>query len=90
VRLPFVWGGLGMDEGGYAYVAQQWARGGRLYSSVWIDRPQGLVLAYRLLLLGLSRATYRSPTSQRPTSQATISDLDRDAEEGRGDEGGAI
>ena len=51
LRLPFLWGGLGADEGGYAYVAREWARGARLYSSVWVDRPQGLLVVYRLLLL---------------------------------------
>ena len=49
VRLPFV-GSIGPDEGGYAYVAWQWAKGHALYSSVWVDRPQGLILVYRLLI----------------------------------------
>ena len=49
VRLPFL-GSIGPDEGGYAYVAWQWARGHALYRGVWVDRPQGLVLAYRLLI----------------------------------------
>lgn len=50
VRLPFVFVGLGMDEGGYAYVARRWAEGATLYRQAWLDRPQGLLLAYRLLL----------------------------------------
>ncbi|MDQ1651572.1 MAG: hypothetical protein QOI35_772 [Cryptosporangiaceae bacterium] len=50
VRLPFVWTGISMDEGGYAYVAQRWAHGGDLYGSAWLDRPQGLLLVYRFLL----------------------------------------
>jgi 4-amino-4-deoxy-L-arabinose transferase-like glycosyltransferase len=50
VRLPFVWTGISMDEGGYAYVAQRWAQGGDLYGSAWLDRPQGLLLVYRFLL----------------------------------------
>jgi 4-amino-4-deoxy-L-arabinose transferase-like glycosyltransferase len=50
VRLPFLWTGISMDEGGYAYVAQEWARGGDLYGSAWLDRPQGLLLVYRILL----------------------------------------
>ena len=51
LRLPFVDLGLSPDEGGYAYVAAQWARGARLYGpSAWVDRPQGLMVAYRLLL----------------------------------------
>ncbi|PWU58150.1 hypothetical protein DLJ47_00230 [Micromonospora sp. S4605] len=50
LRLPFLWTGLGMDEGGYAHVVQQWSRGARLYGEAWLDRPQGLLLTYRLLL----------------------------------------
>src|SRR5207237_8143292 len=49
VRLPFL-ESIGPDEGGYAYVATQWAGGHQLYRSAWIDRPQGLVLVYRLLV----------------------------------------
>jgi 4-amino-4-deoxy-L-arabinose transferase-like glycosyltransferase len=50
-RVPFLHVGLSPDEGGYAYVAEQWARGARLYGpAAWVDRPQGLMLAYRLLL----------------------------------------
>jgi 4-amino-4-deoxy-L-arabinose transferase-like glycosyltransferase len=48
-RLPFL-GSIGPDEGGYAYVASEWAHGGRLYHGVWVDRPQGLLLAYRGVL----------------------------------------
>jgi 4-amino-4-deoxy-L-arabinose transferase-like glycosyltransferase len=51
LRVPFMRVGLGPDEGGYAYVAEQWAHGARLYgTSAWVDRPQGLLLVYRLLL----------------------------------------
>ena len=51
LRVPFLYVGLSPDEGGYAYVAQQWARGARLYGpAAWVDRPQGLMLAYRFLL----------------------------------------
>ncbi len=50
LRLPYVWTGLSTDEGGYAYVAQQWSRGARLYDTAWLDRPQGLLLTYRALL----------------------------------------
>ena len=42
--------GIGADEGGYAYIAREWARGGHLYKSLWVDRPQGLMLSYRWLL----------------------------------------
>lgn len=61
LRAPFIWTGLSMDEGGYAYVAQQWAHGQRLYDTAWLDRPQGLLLVYRLLLgIDDSGATIRA------------------------------
>lgn len=50
LRAPFLGTGLSTDEGGYAYVAQQWSRGARLYDTAWLDRPQGLLLTYRALL----------------------------------------
>jgi len=50
LRVPFVFTGLSTDEGGYAYVAQQWSRGARIYGTAWLDRPQGLLLTYRALL----------------------------------------
>src|SRR5438309_4284259 len=50
LRLPFLTTGIGPDEGGYAYVASRWAHGTQLYSRIWIDRPQGLLLVYRALL----------------------------------------
>src|SRR5690242_17367556 len=50
LRLPFLTAGIGPDEGGYAYVAERWTHGAKLYSQVWIDRPQGLLLVYRTLL----------------------------------------
>jgi len=50
LRMPFLWTGISMDEGGYAYVAQLWSRGGQLYDDAWLDRPQSLLLVYRLLL----------------------------------------
>ncbi|MFI5933231.1 hypothetical protein [Actinoplanes sp. NPDC051494] len=51
LRVPFLFTGLSTDEGGYAYVARQWARGETLYGdAAWLDRPQGLLLTYRALL----------------------------------------
>lgn len=47
VRLPLLNVPLDADEGGYAYLARRWAEGGRLYGPVWVDRPPGLMLAYR-------------------------------------------
>jgi hypothetical protein len=56
IRLPLLGVPLDADEGGYAYLSRQWAAGGRLYGPVWVDRPQGLLLAYRLVTsLGTSR-----------------------------------
>jgi hypothetical protein len=49
-RLPFLGVGLVPDEGGYAHVASAWSEGARLYHDAWVDRPQGLMLAYRILL----------------------------------------
>src|SRR5947209_526726 len=50
LRAPFIAAGIGPDEGGWAYVAREWARGGHLYGNAWVDRPQGLMLVYRALL----------------------------------------
>jgi 4-amino-4-deoxy-L-arabinose transferase-like glycosyltransferase len=49
LRLPFIWTGIGPDEGGYAFIAHQWAQGAHLYQSVWVDRPQGLLLLFRAI-----------------------------------------
>jgi hypothetical protein len=49
VRVPFFRWPLISDEGAYAYTAQWWFRGLTLYSDqLWLDRPQGIFLAYRL------------------------------------------
>jgi hypothetical protein len=48
VRQPLLRIPLDPDEGGYAYIAQRWADGARLYSpQAWVDRPQGLMLLFR-------------------------------------------
>ncbi|WP_035805431.1 hypothetical protein [Kitasatospora mediocidica] len=50
VRLPLLRLPLDPDEGGYAYLAAKWAGGARLYSpAAWVDRPQGLMLVFRLV-----------------------------------------
>ena len=49
VRIPFIWAGIGPDEGGYAFIAHQWAHGAALYQGVWVDRPQGLLVLYRAI-----------------------------------------
>jgi 4-amino-4-deoxy-L-arabinose transferase-like glycosyltransferase len=50
VRIPFWHAPLTADEGGYAEVARLWERGAHLYRGAWVDRPQGLILAFRALL----------------------------------------
>src|SRR5215831_11381495 len=49
-RIPFLGAPLTADEGGYAEVARLWARGHGLYGSNWVDRPQGLLVVFRVLL----------------------------------------
>ena len=49
-RVPFWRAPLTADEGGYTEVARLWAGGAHLYSGAWVDRPQGLLLAFRALL----------------------------------------
>ena len=48
-RARFVTAPMSVDEGGYLAVARAWSRGERLYDEVWVDRPQGLLVLYRLL-----------------------------------------
>jgi hypothetical protein len=50
LRLPFLNLPLTNDEGGYAYVARLWTEGSALYHGAWVDRPQGLMLLFRLLV----------------------------------------
>ncbi len=50
LRLPFLGAPLTADEGGYAETARLWQGGRSLYSDLWVDRPQGLELVYRLAL----------------------------------------
>jgi hypothetical protein len=54
LRLPFVLSPLGIDEGGYAYVASRWIEAsGDLYGDQWVDRPPLLLALYALAhLLG--------------------------------------
>jgi 4-amino-4-deoxy-L-arabinose transferase-like glycosyltransferase len=47
LRLPFIGIPLGIDEGGYAYVATHWSQGsGGLYGAQWVDRPPLLIALY--------------------------------------------
>ena len=61
LHIPFLSTPLSVDEGGYGYVAQWWARGADLYGDIWVDRPQGLLLLYRgaLALPGSARFDIR-------------------------------
>ena len=50
LRTRFLTVPLNTDEAGFAEVARLWSRGEALYGDVaWVDRPQGLLLAYRLV-----------------------------------------
>jgi len=50
LRLRFLTVPLITDEAGYAQVARLWSRGDPLYGHhAWIERPQALLLAYRLV-----------------------------------------
>ena len=49
-RVPFLDAPLTSDEGGYAEIARLWARGHGLYGANWVDRPQGLLVVFRILL----------------------------------------
>ena len=35
-------------KGGYLAVARAWASGKRLYTEAWVDRPQGLLVLFRM------------------------------------------
>lgn len=50
LRVPFLDAPLTSDEGGYAEIARLWARGHGLYGANWVDRPQGLLIVFRILL----------------------------------------
>ena len=49
LRLHFLAVPLNTDEGGFAAVARMWRQGYEIYGDVaWVDRPQGLLLLFRL------------------------------------------
>jgi 4-amino-4-deoxy-L-arabinose transferase-like glycosyltransferase len=48
--VPFFQLPLTADEGGYAEIARLWQHGDSLYGQLFVDRPQGLLLVYRVLL----------------------------------------
>ncbi len=48
LRARFITTPLTSDEGGYLAVARAWASGKHLYTETWVDRPQGLLVLFRL------------------------------------------
>ncbi|MEY2400855.1 MAG: hypothetical protein QOJ08_966 [Ilumatobacteraceae bacterium] len=48
LRARFITTPLSSDEGGYLVVARAWASGKSLYTDAWVDRPQGLLVLFRL------------------------------------------
>jgi 4-amino-4-deoxy-L-arabinose transferase-like glycosyltransferase len=54
LRAPYIGVPLGVDEGGYAYVARAWSglAGPSLYGHYWVDRPPLLLLAFRAAVTG--------------------------------------
>ncbi|MEP7112451.1 MAG: hypothetical protein ABI862_04230 [Ilumatobacteraceae bacterium] len=61
LRARFVTTPLSADEGGYLAVARAWASGKLLYSEAWVDRPQGLLVLFRVW----DRLTGGSPVAIR-------------------------
>ncbi len=56
LRVPYLSTPLGRDEGGIAYIAQNWADGhGSLYGAYWVDRPPLLVGLFKIAVLGGDR-----------------------------------
>src|SRR4051794_29909587 len=54
LRVPYFHVGLGIDEGGIAFLAQHWhgTSGTSLYGNLWLDRPPLLVALFKLAVLG--------------------------------------
>lgn len=48
MRLRMLSTPLTADEGGYLAIARAWAHGRVLYRDVWVDRPQGLLVIFRV------------------------------------------
>lgn len=48
IRLRAFWTPITSDEGGFIAIARAWAHGDTLYRDVWVDRPQGLLIVFRL------------------------------------------
>lgn len=48
MRLRMFWTPITSDEGGFLAIARAWAHGDVLYRDVWVDRPQGLLVIFRV------------------------------------------
>ena len=48
LRARFITTPLSADEGGYLAVTRAWAAGKSMYGEAWVDRPQGLLVLFRL------------------------------------------
>jgi len=48
MRLRMFWSPISVDEGGYLAIARAWAHGRVLYRDVFVDRPQGLLVLFRV------------------------------------------
>ncbi len=48
MRLRMLWSPVSVDEGGYLAIARSWAHGQVLYRDVFVDRPQGLLVLFRV------------------------------------------
>ncbi len=48
MRLRMLWSPVSVDEGGYLAIARGWAHGQVLYRDVFVDRPQGLLVLFRV------------------------------------------
>jgi 4-amino-4-deoxy-L-arabinose transferase-like glycosyltransferase len=48
-RAPFIHLPITTDEAGYVTIARLWAQGEPLYRAAWVDRPQGLLIVFRML-----------------------------------------
>lgn len=48
MRWRYLFTPITADESGYLAEARAWGRGATLYRDVWVDRPQGLMLLFRI------------------------------------------
>lgn len=48
LRVRMLFTPITSDEGGYLAIARAWAHGAVLYRDVWVDRPQGLIVVFRI------------------------------------------